>query len=84
MHPLEIAPNEFRRLAEQVVDLAVEYLTDLDSRSTFPATRGAETEQLFHTGPPEKGLGAEAIAVLRQAMFEASLLFSLLAPRAIP
>ena len=68
MHPLEISPEEFRRLAEQAVDLAAEYLTDLDSRATFPATSGGETEELFHTAPPEKGLGAEALAALRQVV----------------
>jgi glutamate/tyrosine decarboxylase-like PLP-dependent enzyme len=68
MHPLEIAPNEFRRLAEQVVDLATGYLADLDSRATFPAISGAETEELFHTAAPEKGLGAEAVAALRHVV----------------
>lgn len=68
MHPLEISPEEFRRLAEQVVDVAAQYLTEMDSRATFPATSGAQTEQLFHTAPPEKGLGAEAVVALREVV----------------
>ncbi len=68
MQPLEISPEEFRRLAEQVVDFAAEYLTDMDSRATFPTTSGADTEKLFHTAPPEKGLGAEAVVALREVV----------------
>ena len=66
MHPLEISPEEFRRLAEQVVGVAAQYLKEMDSRATFPATSGAQTEQLFNTAPPEKGLGAEAVLALRE------------------
>jgi aromatic-L-amino-acid decarboxylase len=64
MNSLEISPDKFRRLAEQITRLAAEYLAELDSRPTFPVTSGAETERLFHTAFPENGLGAEALAAL--------------------
>jgi aromatic-L-amino-acid decarboxylase len=68
MSSLEISPDEFRRLAGQVTQFAAEYLASLDSRATFPTTSGAETERLFHTAPPEKGLGTEAIAALQEVI----------------
>ena len=64
MDPLDISIAEFRQLAERVVSLSAEYLSDMDSRPTFPATTGAENERLFSTPLPEKGLGAEAFAAL--------------------
>src|SRR5207245_6265930 len=68
MKPLEISPEEFRRLAEQVTHFAAEYLADLDSHPTFPNTSGAETEQLFHTALPENGLGAKALTSLQDVI----------------
>ncbi len=68
MSSLEISPDEFHRLAEQVTHLAAEYLAELDSRPTFPITSGAETERLFHTTPPENGLGAKALTALQEVI----------------
>jgi len=68
MKSLEISPDEFRHLAEQVTQLAAQYLGSLDSRSIFPRTRGAQSEQLFRTALPEKGLGADALAGLRDVI----------------
>lgn len=68
MKSLGISPDEFRNLAEQVTQLAAQYLGDLDSRLTFPPTTGAQSEQLFHTPLPEKGLGADALAGLRDVI----------------
>ena len=64
MRSLEISPNEFRRLAEQITDLAVNYLTNLDAQPIFPPTTGARTEQLFHHPLGDKGLGADALRAL--------------------
>jgi len=66
MRSLEVSSDEFRRLAAEVVELASGYLASLDSRSTFPSTSGVETERLFHTALPERGMGAEAVAALSQ------------------
>jgi aromatic-L-amino-acid decarboxylase len=64
MRPLEISPDEFRRLAEQVVILSTNYLLSLDSRSTFPSTNGSESEGLFHIPLNEEGMGAKALVGL--------------------
>lgn len=68
MRSLEISPDEFRRLAEKVTQLAADYLRELDSRPISPATSGEESERLFHTPLNEKGLGAEALAGLQDVI----------------
>lgn len=68
MKSLEISPDEFRHLAEQVSQLAADYLSSLDSRPTFPITSGEQTERLFHTPLPEQGSGANALAGLRDVL----------------
>jgi len=65
MDPLDISPEEFRRLATEVADLSVDWISTLDSRATFPSTSGAESERFFSTTLPEKGIGADALAALR-------------------
>jgi len=68
MNPLEISSAQFRRLAEHVTRLAAEYLESLDSRSIHPSASGKETEALFHTELPEKGLGENALAGLHDVI----------------
>jgi aromatic-L-amino-acid/L-tryptophan decarboxylase len=68
MRPLELSDNEFRRLADEVVNLSAEYFATLDARSTFPETTGEESERLFALPLPERGLGAEALTALRDVM----------------
>jgi len=63
MSSLGISPDEFRRLAIEVTDIATRYLATLDSRPTFQS-RGEETERLFRTPLSEEGLGAGALAAL--------------------
>jgi aromatic-L-amino-acid/L-tryptophan decarboxylase len=65
MRSIETAPQDFRRLAENITELASEYLSTLNTRSTFPDTSGARTEELFHHRLGEKGLGAAAFTALR-------------------
>ncbi len=64
MDPLDISPEEFCRLAAKVTELSAEFLSSLDSRSVFPKTSGAESERLFATDLPERGLGPEAFSAL--------------------
>lgn len=54
--PLELSPEEFRRLASEVVRVCTEYLETLDSRPAYPKTSGAETARLFSTLWPDAGL----------------------------
>jgi len=68
MRPLELSDREFRRLADEVVNLSAEYFATLDERSIFPPTSGEESEQMFSLPLPEKGMGAEALAGLREVM----------------
>jgi aromatic-L-amino-acid/L-tryptophan decarboxylase len=68
MRSLEISPDEFRRLAEKVTQLAADYLRELDSRPISPATTGEEAERLFRTPLSEKGMGAEALAGLQDVI----------------
>src|SRR5579864_213202 len=61
MNPLEISVDQFRRLAEQVTQVATEYLRNLDTQPISPATNGAEMMRLFGGPFPEQGLGEEAL-----------------------
>src|SRR5579864_4658757 len=68
MNPLEISAAEFRRLVEQVTDLAANYLETLDNRPIAPPTNGAETDRLFRGPLPEKGSGPEALRTLDEVI----------------
>ena len=68
MRPLELSDGEFRRLADEVVNLSAQYFSTLDARFTFPETSGQESERLFALPLPERGLGAEALTALRDVM----------------
>lgn len=61
MNSLEISPDQFRRLAERITELAAEYLGSLGSRPIAPPTSGIESASLFETTFPEKGLGEAAL-----------------------
>ena len=65
MHSLDISPDQFRRLAERVTRLAAGYLQNIDSRSIVPGSSGKETDALFRTELPEKGLGEAALDALQ-------------------
>jgi aromatic-L-amino-acid/L-tryptophan decarboxylase len=64
MTRLEISPDEFRRVAVRMVELASELLAEAHSLAAFPKTSGEETERLFHSALPETGLGASALDIL--------------------
>jgi aromatic-L-amino-acid/L-tryptophan decarboxylase len=68
MNTLDISSDQFRRLAEHVTRLAADYLQNLDSRSIPPGSSGKETEALFHTELPEKGLGEDALIGLEEVI----------------
>jgi aromatic-L-amino-acid/L-tryptophan decarboxylase len=64
MTRLEISPDEFRRVALRVVELASELLAEAHSLAAFPQTSGEETERLFRNILPEAGLGVSALDTL--------------------
>lgn len=68
MDPLDISPEEFRRLAAAVTELSAAWIAGLDARPIFPATSGAECERLFSADLPERGMGAEALIALRDVL----------------
>ena len=68
MSSLEISPDQFRRLADKITELAAEYLSSLDSRPIAPRTSGIESASMFETTLPEKGLGEAALNDLGAVM----------------
>ena len=60
MNALEISADQFRALADRLIEVAADYLENLPSRPIFPKTSGAEAEELFHLPLPEEGAGARA------------------------
>lgn len=68
MNPIEISAHEFRQLAEQIADLAAEYLDQLDAQPISPATRGEETVRLFQAPLPEAGMGKAALTSLHDVI----------------
>ena len=68
MRSIDIPPEDFRRLAENITNLASDYLSTLNTRSTFPDTSGTRTEDLFHHRLGEKGLGPEAFRAIRDVI----------------
>ncbi|HSB75475.1 MAG TPA: aminotransferase class V-fold PLP-dependent enzyme, partial [Terriglobales bacterium] len=68
MTRLEISPDEFRRVALRMVELASELLAEAHSRPAFPRTSGQETERLFHGLLPEAGLAESALDVLPEVI----------------
>ena len=66
MNPLDITPEEFRRLSARVLEIAADYLQTMDARSIPPAGTGAEIERLYRTRLPEKGLPEEALRGLEE------------------
>ena len=62
MSRLEIPPEEFRRVADQISNLAERFLRDLDSLPTYPpGISGAKVQQVFSESLPEEGMGAAAL-----------------------
>ncbi len=61
MNSLEISPDQFRRLADRVTALAVQYLGSLDSKPIAPQRSGIESASLFETTLAEQGLGEAAL-----------------------
>lgn len=64
MNSIEISPEEFKRISERVLEIATEYLQELDGRAIPPRERGAELQSFYRSPPPESGIGPEAIASL--------------------
>src|SRR5512144_2161497 len=69
MNPLEISPEQFRRLAHRVTDLAAGYLESLPVRETFPAeVTGAAVNKVFDAPLPRRGAGEAALDQLADVL----------------
>jgi aromatic-L-amino-acid/L-tryptophan decarboxylase len=64
MNPVELSPQRFRDLVNDIVTLTADYLSSLHERDVFPSTSGKDTEQLFADGLPEHGLGESALRTI--------------------
>ncbi len=58
---LPLTPDEFRALADRVVELAAGLLAELPRARAFPETSGAEVSAAFDAPLPEEGLGPTAL-----------------------
>ncbi|HEY1906570.1 MAG TPA: pyridoxal-dependent decarboxylase, partial [Myxococcaceae bacterium] len=65
---LPLTPDEFRALADRVVELAAGLLAELPRARAFPETSGAETSAVFDAPLPEEGLGPEALDALTRVV----------------
>ncbi len=68
MNPVEISPDQFRRLAERVTELAAGYLEELDGLPIAPESSGEETGRLFRSPLPEHGLAEKAFDILPEVV----------------
>jgi glutamate/tyrosine decarboxylase-like PLP-dependent enzyme len=68
MNPLEISPDEFRRLAERVAHVVADYLDRLDSIPVAPAISGEQSVRAFETALPEQGIGESAFDDLAEVL----------------
>ena len=65
---LDISPEDFRRFAHGVAELAAEYLANIDRLPIAPRATGAETDRLFRRDPPEEGMGERALDLAREVV----------------
>jgi aromatic-L-amino-acid/L-tryptophan decarboxylase len=64
VNPIEISPEEFERISERVLEIAIEYLQKLDGRAIPPGVRGLELQSFYRSPRPETGMGLDAISGL--------------------
>jgi len=64
MNPIDISPEQFRRLSERIIEIATDYLKGMDTRAIPPEGRGSELQNIYRTPLPETGLGEEACSGL--------------------
>lgn len=64
MNPLEISPDQLRRLLDEVGKLSLRYLEGFDTQPIVPKISGVEAERMFQGSWPREGLKDEAVAQL--------------------
>src|SRR5512141_825433 len=68
MARLELSPEQFRKLCDEVAEIATEFLTRLDSREIQPRARAVDMVHAFDEPWPAGGLGEAAAAQLRNVV----------------
>ena len=66
--PLDISAEEFQRLAERIARLASDHLLRLEDSPIQPVVTGAELVETLGGEAPERGRGAEVVALLRSVV----------------
>jgi glutamate/tyrosine decarboxylase-like PLP-dependent enzyme len=65
---IDLSPEEFERLSQEILAIATRYLRELDGRSITPQESGIALEELYHSPLPELGLGAETVHRLAEVV----------------
>jgi aromatic-L-amino-acid/L-tryptophan decarboxylase len=68
MARLELSPEQFRKLCDEVADIAADFLSRLDNREIQPRAGAADMVRAFDEPWPADGLGAAAAAQLRNVV----------------
>jgi glutamate/tyrosine decarboxylase-like PLP-dependent enzyme len=68
MNPIDVSPEEFRRLAERISNLAANYLAEADSKPIAPSVSGEQSQAAFYKALPERGLGDDALNELEEVI----------------
>src|ERR1051326_8075000 len=68
MARLELSPEQFRKLCDEVADIAADFLSRLDEREIQPRAGAADMVRAFDEPWPGDGLGAAAAAQLRNVV----------------
>ena len=68
MARLELSPQQFRKLCDEVADIAADFLSRLDAREIQPRAGAPDMVRAFDEPWPTDGLGAAAAAQLRNVV----------------
>src|ERR1051326_2835148 len=68
MPRLELSAEQFRRLCDEVADIAADFLSRLDEREIQPRAGAADMVRAFEEPWPREGLGTAAAAQLRNVV----------------
>ena len=68
MSRLELSSEQFRKLCDEVAEIATEFLSRLDSREIQPRAAAADMMRAFDEPWPADGLGPAAAAQLRNVV----------------
>ena len=68
LNTLELAPEEFRALADEIGAIAADFLQRLDGMRSFPDGSGAQIARALEMPLPEQGMGHAALLALRDVL----------------